>query len=129
MSFLIALVSFFISRLLSFMLYCIFTILKHYSYLCIWFLLLYTTNISPPTPTITAPVWHIFLGGTYKTALWSPNNISYSGLCSGGGGWKFWFSIILLSVLLVRLEKHEYHVEEDDAAHHLGYYYSYHMDS
>ena len=45
-----------------------------------------TTNKSPPTPTITAPVWHIFQGCTYRTALWSPQNMSYGWLCSGGGG-------------------------------------------
>ena len=48
-----------------------------------------TTIISPPTPTITAPVWHIFWGGTYRSALRSPQHISYRGLCSGGGGGNF----------------------------------------
>ena len=48
--------------------------------------MVFTTIISPPTSTITAPVWHIFWGGTCKTALWSPQDMSYRGLCSGGGG-------------------------------------------
>ena len=45
-----------------------------------------TAIISPPNPTITALVWHIFLSGTYRSALWSLQSISYRGLCSGGGG-------------------------------------------
>ena len=51
-----------------------------------------TTIISSPTPTITAPVWHMFWGGTYKSALRSPQHMmSYRGLCSGGGGGHFGF--------------------------------------
>ena len=46
----------------------------------------FSTIISPPTPTITAPVWHIFWGWTCRSALCSPHNISYRGLRSGGGG-------------------------------------------
>ena len=49
---------------------------------------LLTTIESPPTPTIMAPVWHTFWGGTYESALRSPHHISYRVLCSGGGGWN-----------------------------------------
>ena len=45
--------------------------------------------IPPPTPTITAPVRHIFWGGTCRSASWSPQHIPYRGLCSGAGGGNF----------------------------------------
>ena len=51
----------------------------------------FTTKSSPPAPTSSAPVWHIFSGGAYRSALWSPQHISYRGLCSGGGGGSLWF--------------------------------------
>ena len=77
-----------------------------------------TTIISPPTPTIMTPAWHIFWGGTHRSALWSPQHISPRGLCSwgilintinhivyftqgalqwiyvySGSGWQVWFSL------------------------------------
>ena len=52
-------------------------------------ILLLTTIISPPTPTITAPIWHIVWGGTYESASWSPQHVSYRGLCRGGGAGDF----------------------------------------
>ena len=39
-------------------------------------------GISPPTPTVVAPIRRIFWGGIREVALLSPQNIPYRGLCS-----------------------------------------------
>ena len=45
----------------------------------------FTYHNFPPTPSITAPVWHIFWGGTDKSALRSPQHIPYRVLWMGVG--------------------------------------------
>ena len=67
--------------------------------------------ISPPTHTITAPIWHILSGGTCCFALRSSQNMSYRGLCSGGGGANSGSHIYSVYVICILCLVHMLHVQ------------------